>query len=108
MGKGKVVYVDFGRGRKPTSGGFGGGPRVLFAVFLGVLILELLGAAVLYPSAIGSFFFGPTVIAVAVLCTLGARRIIARVQVSLLHHRTFATGVDHDRDDDDHTGRTLH
>lgn len=107
MGKEKVVYVDF-RGRKrPTFGGFGGSPRLLFAVFLSVLIFELLGAAYLYPSAIGSFFFGPTVIAVAVICTLAARRAIARIQVSQLHRRTVGRRAPSDRDDG-HTGRTLH
>lgn len=108
MAKEKVVYVDFRKGRRPTSGGFGGGPRMLFLVFLAVLILELLVAAAIYPSAITSFFFGPTVIALAVACTLGARRIVARYQVGRMYRRTMGGHGRFDRDDDDHTGRTLH
>ena len=107
MAKPNVVYVDFRRSRKPTSGGFGGGPQLLFVVFLLVLGLLILAAAVAYPSAIGSFFFGPTVIAVAVACTLGARKLIARIQVTRLHRRTQG-GRRPSSWDDDHRGRTLH
>ncbi|GAB4269178.1 MAG: hypothetical protein Kow0092_23140 [Deferrisomatales bacterium] len=106
---GKVVYVNFRKGKKPTGGGFGGGPRELWAVLLAVLVAELLAVAAFYPSAIGSFFFGPTVIAVAVACTLGARRVIARIQVARLHRKTFGAGKRRPPDrDDGHTGRTLH
>jgi hypothetical protein len=107
LGKGKVVHIDFRKGRKPSSGGFGGGPRLLFAVFLAVLTIELLAVAVLYPSIIGSYFFGPTVIAVAVACTLGLRRVIARVQVARVYQRTHG-GKGPVQSDDDSTGRTLH
>ncbi len=106
LAKATVVHVDFRKGRKPSSGGFGGGPRLLFAVFLFVLGSLILGAAAGYPSVIGSFFFGPTVIAVAVACTLGVRRLIARIQVSRLHRSTL--GKSPFLRDDDHTGRTLH
>ncbi len=106
MAKNKVVFVDFRQGKKPTSGGFGGGPKLLLTIFLAVLVLELLLVAAFYPSAIGRSFFGPTVIAVAVACTLGARRVIARLQVAALHRRTLGDGSSDE--DDDHTGRTLH
>lgn len=102
----KVIRVDFRRGRRPSAGGFGGGPRLLFAVFLGVLVVELLLVAAFYPQAIGSFFFGPTVIALAVACTLWARRGIARMQVSHLHRHTV--GRREGSGDDDHRGHTLH
>lgn len=107
MGGNKVIRVDFRKGRSPSGGGFGGGPRLLFAVFLGVLTAELLVVAVLYPGVIASFFFGPTVIAVAVACTLWARRAIARAQVSRLHRQTVARRKDPDGGDD-HRGHTLH
>jgi hypothetical protein len=107
LGNGKVVHIDFRKGRKPSSGGFGGGPRLLFTVFLCVLILELLIAAVLYPSAISSAFFGPTVIAVAVACTLGLRRLIARMQVASLYRATREAKAP-SQPDDENTGRTLH
>jgi len=103
----KVIRVDFGRGRRPSAGGFGGGPRLVLAVFVGVLVVELLAAAALYPRAIASFFFGPTVIAVAVICTIWARRVIARVQVSRLHRRATAS-QDPPGGGDDRQGRTLH
>lgn len=106
MAKNKVVFVDFRRGKRPTSGGFGGSPKLLLTIFVSVLVVELLLVAALYPSAIGRSFFGPTVIAVAVACTLGARRLIARLQVAALHRRTVGEGSFHE--DDDHTGRTLH
>jgi hypothetical protein len=107
LAKPNVVYVDFRKSRRPTSGGFGGGPRLLFAVFLMVLGFLILAAAFAYPSSIGSFFFGPTVIAVAVACTLGARRFIARIQVARLHRRAQG-GKSFASRDDDHTRRTLH
>lgn len=100
----KVIRVDFRRGRRPPAGGFGGGPRLLFAAFLAVLVAELLFVAAFYPQAIGSFFFGPTVIALAVVCTLWARRGIARWQVAHLHRHTVGRR-DHS---DDHRGHTLH
>ncbi len=107
MGCEKGIRVDFRKSRKPSTGGFGGGPRLLFTVFLGVLGAQLAFVAAFYPAAIGSFFFGPTVIAVAVLATLGARRIIAGMQISRLHRRTLGGASPSDQDDD-HQGRTLH
>jgi len=107
VGREKVIRVDFRKGRKPSTAGFGGGPRLLFAVFLGILFAQLTLVAAFYPKAIGSFFFGPTVIAVAVLVTLGARRLIARAQVARLYRRTAGSPSPSDRDDD-HRGRTLH
>jgi hypothetical protein len=107
LGKGNIVHVNFRKGRKPSSGGFGGGPRLLFGLFLIVLVIELLAAAVLFPSAIGRIFFGPTVIAVAVACTLGLRRVIARIQVARLYRMT-REGKGPSENDDGHTGRTLH
>ncbi len=105
MAPGKVVYVDFGRQRKPTAGGFGGGPRLLLAVFLAVLGVELLAVAAWHPSAITSFFFGPTVIAVAVVATLGVRRVIARVQVARMYRKTLRGG---DSGSGGTSRRTLH
>jgi len=107
VGREKVIRVDFRKGRKPSTAGFGGGPRLLFGVFLGILGVQLVSIAAFYPKAIGSFFFGPTVIALAVLGTLGARRVIAGVQVARLHRRTLGGSNPSDRDDD-HRGRTLH
>ncbi len=106
MAEDKVVYVNFSKGRKPTAGGFGGGPRLLFGVFAAVLVVELLAAAVFYPRAITSGFFAPTVIAVAVAATLGARRLIARAQVAHLHRQASRNRDFHDHDDS--TSRTLH
>ncbi|MBE0616980.1 MAG: hypothetical protein IH608_03490 [Proteobacteria bacterium] len=107
MDRDKVIRVDFRKGRRPLAGAFGGGRRFTLVVFAGVLVAELLAVAALYPSAIASFFFGPTVIAVAVVCTVGARRALARMQVSRLHRRTVARqGVL--GGDGDHQGRTLH
>lgn len=107
MAERKVVYVDFRKRGKVADGGFGGGPRRLFAVFLCLLIAEILAAAALYPSAIGSFFFGPTVIAVAVAGTLGVRRLVARYQVARLHRSLGGRPGGPDPDQRDR-GRTLH
>lgn len=106
MNANKVIRVDFRRGRRRAAGGFGGGPRLLFGVFLGVLVCELLVVAAFHPQAIDSFFFGPTVIALAVACTLWARRAIARWQVAHLHRHTV--GRRERSGDDDHRGHTLH
>ncbi len=89
MAAGKVVYVDFRNRRPPPAGGFGGGPGFLLAVFLAVLFAELLAAAAFHPSVISSFFFGPTVTAVAVLAALGARRVLVRVRVARLYRKTL-------------------
>lgn len=97
---GKVVYVDF-RKRKPTRSGFGGGPRFVLGVFALVLVAELLAVAVWHPASIGSSFFGPTVIAVAVLVTVGVRRAVARYRVGRLYRQTLGR-------DDPKTDRTHH
>ncbi|RMG97233.1 MAG: hypothetical protein D6708_01660 [Candidatus Dadabacteria bacterium] len=97
---GKVVYVDFRR-RTPPRSGFGGGPRFVFGVFVLVLVAELLAVAVWHPASIGSSFFGPTVIAVAVLVTVGVRRAVARYRVGRLYRQSL--GRDESRSD-----RTLH
>ncbi|MDW7709437.1 MAG: hypothetical protein SCH98_03100 [Deferrisomatales bacterium] len=107
VGGDKVIRVDFRRGRGRAPGGFGGGPRLLLGVFLGVLTVELLLVSALFPETIASFFFGPTVIAVAVIATLWTRRVIARAQVSRLHRRTVRRARDVDGPDD-HRGHTLH
>jgi hypothetical protein len=105
--KKKVVYVDFRKRRKPSTGGFGGTSRQLFAVFLAVLAAELLVAAGVYPRWIASGFFAPTVIAVAVATTLGAQRLAARHQISRLHrHAVEKNGTF--SGEDDRGGRTLH
>jgi hypothetical protein len=80
---------------------------LLFVVFLSFLGVQLTLAAFLYPHAIGSSFFGPTVIAVAVLGTLGARRVIAGLQVARLHRQTLGNSSPFDQDGDSQ-GRTLH
>ncbi len=85
---GKVVYVDFRKRGAPRSG-FGGGPRFVLAVFVLVLLLELLVVAAWHPASIGSPFFGPTVIAVAVVVTVGVRRLTARCQVRRLYRSTL-------------------
>ena len=105
MAKGKVVYVDFRKGRRPTTGGFGGGPRLVSAVFLGVLLAELLAVAMLRPAVISSGFFGPTVIAVAVLVTLGVRRAVARFQVARAYRDSLGPGDD---SPDERSGGWLH
>ena len=103
----KVVYVDFRKRRKPSTGGFGGTPRQLFGVFLALLAGELLVAAALYPRWIASGFFAPTVIAVAVIATVGLQRLAARRQIAGLHKR--ATAQDRSpRGEDDRDGHTLH
>ncbi len=107
MGDEKVIRVDFRRKRRPGSGGFGGGPRSLLGIFAAVLGVELLATATFHPRVIGSSFFAPTAIAVAVVCTLAARRVIARVQVSRLHRQTVANAADPHRDHDSRD-RTLH
>ena len=106
MPKGKVVYVDFGKGSRPVSSAFGGGPRLALAVFLSVLALEILGAALLWPSSIASSFFGPTTIAVAVACAVGASRLAARVRAA--RHREAARPRRPDPEGDEARGRTLH
>lgn len=103
----KVVRVDFRRKRRPGSGGFGGSSRSLIGIFAAVLGLELLAAAAFHPGGIGSSFFAPTAIAVAVICTLAARRMIARVQVSRLHRQAAGGSRDRPRDAAS-PDRTLH
>jgi hypothetical protein len=105
VGRNKVVYVDFGKGNRTATGGFGGGPRFLFGVFVAILVIELFVVAVWYASAISSAFFGPTVIMVAVLGTLAARRLIARAQVAYLYRKTTR---DTDEPPDEQTGDWLH
>ncbi|WP_025321355.1 hypothetical protein [Deferrisoma camini] len=100
---GKVVYVDFRKRGQPRSG-FGGGPRFVFAVFLVVLLLELLVVAAWHPASIGSAFFGPTVIAVAVVVTVGVRRLTARYQVRRLYRSTLGRAAPRRGSSD----RTLH
>lgn len=107
MGDEKVIRVDFRQKRRPGSGGFGGGPRSLLGIFAAALGVQLLAAAVFHPRVIGSSFFAPTTIAVAVICTLAARRLIARVQVSRLHRQTVENAV-HPHRDDGSRDRTLH
>lgn len=107
LGSEKVVRVDFRRKRRPTRGGFGGRPAVLLGIFGAVLGVELLGAAALHPRMIGSSFFAPTAIAVAVVCTLAARRVIARVQVAQLHRRIVGEELARERNDGSRD-RTLH
>jgi len=103
----RVVYVDFRKRRKPSAGGFGGTPRQLFGVFLALLTGELVVAAALYPRWIASGFFAPTVIAVAVIATVGIQRWVARRQIAGLHKRATAqTGGR--RGEEDRDGHTLH
>jgi hypothetical protein len=104
LGREKVVFVDFRRGRKPPPTGFGGGPRFLFGLFLSVLLLEVLGAAIVWPSSIGSAFFGPTAIAVAVALALGVDRLVARARFARLRGR----GRGSDGHGEGSAGRTLH
>ena len=103
----KVVYVDFRKRRKPAGGGFGGTVRQLFVVFLAASAAVLLLAAAFYPQSIASGFFAPTVIAVGVAATLGARRLAAHYQISRMHRDTLRKSAAF-RDKDDHSGRTLH
>ncbi len=103
----KVVYVDFRQKKGAAVGGFGGGRGTTAGVFLGVLAAEILVAAAFVPSAIGSFFFGPTVIAVAVVATVWARRLVARVQVARLHRQRHG-GSRAGQGDQGDRGRTLH
>lgn len=103
----RVVYVDFRKRRKPSAGGFGGTPRQVFGVFLALLTGELVVAAVLYPRWIASGFFAPTVIAVAVIATVGIQRWVARRQIAGLHKRATTPTVGQ-RGGEDRDGHTLH
>ncbi len=93
-----VVFVDFRKGRKSTLRGAGVGSKFAMGLFLVLLALELLGAAVLIPSAIGSAFFGPTAIAIAVVGALGARRAVSRLELARTRRR-FAKQRTDGRDD---------
>lgn len=72
-----------------------------FGLFLAVLLLEVLGVAVVWPSAIGSSFFGPTAIAVAVAMALAADRLVSWARRPGPRDETDERGGGH-------AGRTLH
>lgn len=101
-----VVFVDFRKGRGPSLRGVSGESRLALVVFLALLTAEVLGAAVFFPSAIGSGFFGPTVLALAVAGAMGARRAVDSARVARSRRRLRESGgtpVSGDR-----AGRTLH
>jgi hypothetical protein len=79
VGSRKVVFVDFGKRRRGSRRA--GGTALLFWLFLSLVGSEILLAAVLLPSSIGSSFFGPTVVVVAVALALGCGRLLGRERV---------------------------
>jgi membrane protein implicated in regulation of membrane protease activity len=105
--RGNIVFVDFRRRRKPSLGGGRAGSRLTVGVFLGLLAAEILGAAAFLPSSIGSAFFGPMVIALAVAGTMGLSRIASNVQAARLRRRLGGLRGPADPDPD-RAGRTLH
>jgi hypothetical protein len=102
-----VIFVDFRSRRKPMFSGFRRGSGLTAGVFLGLLAAEILGAAAFLPSAIGSAFFAPTTIAVAVAGTMGVNRVATRIQTARLLRRASGRGSPTNHDPE-RTGRTLH
>lgn len=105
--KEKVVFVDFRNRRKPSIGSGRAGSKLTIGVFLGFVGIELLAAAICLPSSIGSGFFGPTVIALAVAGTMGVSRLAQRARMARVRRRLASRG-DPAEPDPDHAGRTLH
>ena len=105
--KEKVIFVDFRKRRKPSLSGFEGGSKMPTGLFLGFLAVEVLGAAAFLPSAIGSAFFAPTVIALAVALTMGIGRLRSGFQSARFKRRRGLESMREDRGPG-HTGRTLH
>lgn len=105
--KGNVVFVNFRGRRKPSFGGPRSGSGRTVGVFLALLGVEIFGAAVLLPSSIGSAFFGPTVIALAVAGTMGLSRMTAGLREARIRRR-FLEPEGPAGGDSGRTGRTLH
>lgn len=104
----KVIYVDFAEKRRSRPFSLGGGPRFTVGVFF-VVLLALTGfCAYLWPQWLTTGFFAPTVIVLAVLATLGAKKAVIAFQMA----RLSRTPVHNDKksfgSSDDRGGRTLH
>jgi len=103
--RGKVIHVDFNKERRKPPAHLGGGPRFVVGVFVAALVAVVVLMALASPSMVTSAFFAPTAIVVAVLAALGARRVMARAQVDMLHKAMMEKQKE---DDEGPGGRTLH
>jgi hypothetical protein len=103
---GKVIHIDFQKGRKPVRGAFGGGPRLVVAIMAATLAVIVAAVAAVHPEGIASPFFGPVAVVVAVLMALGARKVIAYLQAHRLHRELADRSSS--GPDDNPRGHTLH
>lgn len=78
MERDKIVFVDFGLGKRNGPRFSRPGQRATVALFVSLLLGQILLVSVVLPSAIGTSFFAPVVVAVAVGGTMAFHRLLKK------------------------------
>lgn len=102
----KIIFVNFATRRKDDTLSFGGGPKFMTGVFFSVLAGLVVLIALLWPELLLSYFYGPTLILIAVLAAVAARKILIKIQVARFARKMQAARAKAERKETD--GRVLH